>query len=141
MIELSAEKIVHVILKARQFDASVASWEEAPDANAPDGDAESILEDFGHDETRSELADFIGSLNIDEQENLVALTWVGRGTYSPADFDKALKTARREHINKTQEYLLGIPLLSDYLEEGLSLMGYSVEELEADMMGRAPDLH
>ena len=42
---------------------------------------QSILEDFGADATRAQLAEFIAGLNEDEQANLVALTWVGRGTY------------------------------------------------------------
>jgi hypothetical protein len=30
---------------------------------------------------------------------------------------------------------LGIPLLSDYLEEGLDQLGYSVEDAEDDALG------
>ena len=37
------------------------------------------------------------------------------------------EAARSDH---TAEYLLGIPLLGDYLEVGLSKLGYSCEEFE-----------
>ena len=88
----------------------------------------------GGDTTRSEAAEFIAGLNDDEQANLVALTWVGRGTYSAEEFKEAVEMARAERTNPTQEYLLGIPLLADYLEEGLEKLGYSVEDVENDML-------
>jgi len=38
--------------------------------------------------------------------------------------------AAAAHNNRTAEYLIGIPLLGDFLEEGLSMLGYSCEEFE-----------
>lgn len=139
MIDISPEKVMHVALRAREFNGKVASWEDTPDDASTQDEPESILEDSGHDEVQAELGEFIDTLNVDEQEALVALTWVGRGTYSAASYKEALKMARNEHINETKDYLLGIPLLSDYLKEGLAQMGYSVEELEEDMVRREPD--
>ncbi len=60
----------------------------------------------------------------------MALAWIGRGTFGPEEFDEALSTARAERINRTEDYLLGMPLLPDYLEEGLERIGYSVEDVE-----------
>jgi len=51
---------------------------------------------------------------------LVALAWVGRGTYSKEEWREAIATARSEHSRRTAEYLLGMPLLGDYLEDGLA---------------------
>jgi len=134
MIGISPQKVVHIILKAREYDAKVASWEDGAGDLGHEDEPEAILEDMSNDGTRKELEEFISSLNVDEQESLVALTWIGRGTYSPRNFDKALATARREHVNETREYLLGTPLLAEYLEEGLSQMGYDVEQLEAELL-------
>ena len=61
---------------------------------------------------------------------LVALMWVGRGSFLPEEFPEALSTARTERVNKTEDYLLGVPLLADYLEDGLDRMGISVEVAE-----------
>ncbi len=94
----------------------------------------SILEDFGDDPTRAELKGFISMLNVDEQVSLVALMWIGRGSYGPDELDEALETARAERVNPTADYLLGIPMLSDYLEEGLEKLGYSVEDAEEDLL-------
>ena len=48
--------------------------------------------------------------------------------------DEALETARAERVNPTADYLLGIPMLSDYLEEGLEKLGYSIEDAEEDLL-------
>ena len=95
------------------------------DFRADDGN--SILQDFTTDATRSELAEFIGGLNDDEQASLVALAWLGRGSFQPEELDDAIETAKSERPNKTEDYLIGIPLLGDYLEEGLDKLGFSVE--------------
>ena len=42
--------------------------------------------------------------------------WIGRGTYEAEDFSEAVTTARSERVNETSAYLLGVPLLADYLE-------------------------
>ena len=64
----------------------------------------------------------------------MALTWVGRGTFEPEEFDEAVETARTERTNSTSSYLLGIPLLADYLEEGLEKLGFSVDDVESDVL-------
>ena len=82
------------------------------------------------DATFEELKSFIDSLNRDEQCALVALAWVGRGTYYAENWNQALSEARGEANGRTAEYLLGIPLLGDYLEEGLSHFGEDCTGLE-----------
>jgi uncharacterized protein DUF3775 len=130
-LEISPIKIGYVIVKAREVAAKVAAWD---DGATSDRDADSILESFSDDATRSELKSFIQDMNEDEQASLVALAWIGRGSFGPEELDEALETARSEHVNRTEEYLLGIPLLADYLEEGLDRLGYSVEDIEDDVL-------
>ncbi len=131
-LEISPTKVGFVIVKAREYAAKVGAWEDDPTS---DHDAESILEDFKDDATVAELTGFIRDLNVDEQVSLVALAWIGRGSFSADELEDAIETARAEQNKRTAEYLLGIPLLSDYLEDGLDLLGYSVEEAEDDAMG------
>ena len=65
-----------------------------------------------------------------EQVDLVALTWLGRGDGTIEDWTKLRAEAARAHNKRTTGYLLGMPLLSDHLEEGLSQFGRSCEEFE-----------
>jgi hypothetical protein len=134
MLEIAPEKVAHVIVKAREYDAKVATWDDNPQAGDADEDPASILEDFAKDPTRAELAAFIDALNEDEQVHLVALAWVGRGTFSADEFDEAVQTAREERVGPTSAYLIGTPLLADYLEEGLDKLGISVEDAEEDIL-------
>ena len=127
-LEISPEKVGFVIVKAREIAAKVAAWED--NGATSDHDAESILESFSDDATQEQLKEFIRDLNVDEQASLVALAWIGRGSFTPEELDEALATARAERTNRTEDYLLGMPLLPDYLEEGLDRLGYSVEDAE-----------
>ncbi len=130
MLEIAPEKVAHVIVKAREYDAKVGAWDDTAEAGDAEEDPESILEDFADDPTRAELAGFIDALNVDEQVHLVALTWVGRGTFEADELDEAVETARSEKVVSTARYLMGLPLLADYLEEGLEKLGISVEDAE-----------
>lgn len=134
MLQIAPEKVGHIIVRAREFDAKVAAWDDTPGGGDAAENPESVLEDIGRDPIADELTAFIDGLNIDEQVSLVALMWVGRGTFEPGDVAEALDTARNERINATSAYLLGVPLLSDYLEEGLEKLGYSVEDAENDVL-------
>ena len=77
---------------------------------------------------RSELLALIRGLNEDEQIDLVALTWLGHGDGDLDDWQDLRAEAARAH--NTAEYLLGMPLLGDYLEESLSELGHLPEEFE-----------
>jgi hypothetical protein len=131
-LEISPAKVGFVIIKAREIAAKVAAWD---DSATSDHDAESILEDFSDDATQAELKEFIRDLNEDEQISLVALAWIGRGSFGPEELEEALTTARSERTSRTDDYLLGMPLLPDYLEEGLDRLGYSVEDAEDEALG------
>lgn len=133
-LDIAPEKVAHVIIKAREYDVKVGAWNSSPEEGDAAEDPESILEDFAADPTRAELSGFIRMLNHDEQANLVALMWVGRGTYEPEEFDEAVETARAERVNATARYLLGMPLLANFLEEGLEKMGFSVDDVESDVL-------
>ena len=133
-LEIAPEKVAHVIIKAREYDVKVAAWDDTREDGDAEEDPSAILEDYTNDPTRAELLGFIERMNYDEQANLVALMWVGRGTYEKEEFEEAVETARAERVNSTSSYLLGIPLLADYLEEGLEKMGFSVDDVESDVL-------
>jgi len=134
MLEIAPEKVAHIIIKAREYDSKVGSWDDTRKAGDAEDDPDSILEDFADDPTRAELVSFINGLNDDEQAHLVALAWIGRGTFAPEELEEAVETARDERVSGTSEYLLGIPLLADYLEEGLEKLGISAEDAEGDLL-------
>ena len=133
MLQIAPEKVSHVIVRAREFDVKVAPWDDHGSGERED-EVESILEDTPGDSIADEIKAFIDGLNVDEQVSLVALMWIGRGTYESDELDDAIATARSERVNKTSAYLLGVPLLADYLEEGLQKLNYSVEDSESGIL-------
>ena len=97
---------------------------------ADDSESDRVNGLFSGDPVAQEIKDAIDALNEDQQAELVALTWLGRGDYIAAEWDEALTTARERRSNPTSEYLLGTPMLGDYMEEGLVALGYDLEDLE-----------
>ncbi|PIV73942.1 MAG: hypothetical protein COW55_10940 [Rhodobacteraceae bacterium CG17_big_fil_post_rev_8_21_14_2_50_65_11] len=91
---------------------------------------------MGHELGRAEgeLRGFVETLNEDEQAELVAVMWIGRGTFEAEDFSEALSTARTEATTPTVDYLMGTPHLSDHLEAGLESLGIDPSEAEDDLM-------
>ena len=119
-LNLPLDKVSFIILKAREYDAKEGDTDPDEGSNAIDDGQTDILTDNGEDPVREELLGAIRSLNEDERLRLVALAWVGRGTYSKEEWREAIETAKSEHSRRTAEYLLNMPLLGDYLEDGLA---------------------
>jgi hypothetical protein len=130
VLTISPEKVCFVIVKAKEFDAKDAVTEEDPGSNPTDDKETAVLEDHEDDPVVEELSGFIGALTEDEQVDLVALAWLGRDDYAASDWEAVREEAAAAHNDRTASYLLGMPLLGDFLEEGLSLLGYSCEEFE-----------
>lgn len=130
-LAIATDKVAFIILKARAYDAKEPLTDDDSGSNPTDDGDTDILEDAPGDLTRQELADAIRALNEEEQINLVALAWLGRGTYDIGEWDQALETARTEHNKRTAQYLIGLPLLGDYLEEGLAAFGETINDDDA----------
>ncbi|MCU9838907.1 MULTISPECIES: DUF3775 domain-containing protein [Ruegeria] len=105
MMEISARKVAQVALMAREL-----------------GRAE------------GELRAFIDRMSEDEQAELVAIMWIGRGSFEAEEFEEAIATARAEATTPCADYLLGSPHLPDHLENGLDALGISAEDVENDLM-------
>lgn len=122
MLQINPEKVRHIITEARMFDTKEEDSDPDSGSNATDDGMADVLEDQPNDATEQTLAEFIRGLDVDEQAELVALAWVGRGTYSASEWKDAVAEARRAHSKRTVEYLFSLPMLGDYLEEGLALI-------------------
>jgi Protein of unknown function (DUF3775) len=136
-LTISPEKVCFVIVKAREFDVKDTVTEPDTGSNASDDNMISVLEDHGDDPVLEELTAFISSLSEDEQVDLVALTWLGRDDSTIEDWEDLREEAARAHSTRTThtaDYLLGMPLLGDYLEEALSLFGQSCGEYELNRL-------
>jgi hypothetical protein len=130
-INIDQAKVCFIIVKAREFDAKVDPVEPDPGSNESDDGERAILEDYADDPTLEELRGAINILDDDETVDLIALAWVGRGDFSRNEWADARTLAQERHHRHSADYLVGMPALGDYLEEGLAALGYSCEEDEA----------
>ncbi len=91
---------------------------------------------MGHelDRAEGELRGFIDRLNEDEQAELVAVFWIGRGSFEAEDYAEALQTARAVASTPTADYLLGSPHFADHLEAGAEAMGLDITAEEEDLL-------
>lgn len=130
-LTISPEKVCFAIVKFREYDAKDVVTDPDSGSNPADDAGVAVLEDHRDDPVAQELRSFIQALSEDEQIDLVALAWLGRDDASAEDWPAVREEAARAHNQRTARYLLGTPLIGDFLEEGLSLLGYSCEEFEA----------
>jgi hypothetical protein len=105
MLEISPAKVVQVIFLAREAGVGAG-----------------------------ELRAFIDALNVEEQAQLTAVAWVGRGAFEPEDFAEAVATATEEATIPTADYLMGMPHLAENLEAGLDALGVDVAGEEEDFL-------
>jgi len=128
---INTEKVCYVILKARELESEDEGM-EADASNPSDDKFVSVLTEEAFDVVRAELRDFIDAMDEEEQAELVALAWVGRNDFGAEEWIGAVAQARDRRQGSTSRYLLGIPLLASYLEDGLEAFGESCEGYAAD---------
>ncbi len=104
MLPISADKIAEVIILARELDRA-----------------------------ENEFDGFVNQLTDDEKVALVAVFWVGRGSFEAEDYAEAVTTAAHEATTPTATYLKGSPHLADHLEAGMDALGLDPSAAEDDL--------
>ena len=122
-LAISAEKVGFLIEKTREFDVKEGATDPASGSNGADDNMVGVLADSGDDPVAGEITGFINAMSEDEQIDLVALMRLGRGDGTLEEWDDLRREAADGRNKRTASYLLGEPLVSDYLAEGLDAFG------------------
>jgi Protein of unknown function (DUF3775) len=131
MLTITLDKLAYIIEKAREFDAEVAADEDAVEGSNPSDDGDrAVLFETPDNPSETELRDALDALSEPEREEVLALLWLGRGDYDRENWHEALRDARNTANERETDYLIGTPLLADYLEEGIAALGLSLEGYE-----------
>ena len=122
--EINVDKVGAIILMAREFEAPDTGI--AADASNPidDGFTSSLTDKGGQSALRT-LLGAIEDLDEDEQTELVALAWTGRGDFDAASWPEAFQTARERREGSTARYLVQMETLAENLDDGLAAFGLS----------------
>jgi hypothetical protein len=128
MLDMNPEIVCAIISRAREFHAKEEVVIPDEPGSPADDWARQVLADHADDLTFTDLKTQIEDLDPEQQVQLVALMWLGRGDYEPEEWDMAVEDAKDSWTRHTADYLIATPLVSDYLTEGLDMLGYSCEE-------------
>lgn len=130
MLKVRLETLCYIIAKARELQAK--EQVVFPDTSSGSGDdwAMQVLADHMDDLSLQELKAAVEDLSPEQQAELVALMWLGRGDYALEEWGEANREALAQYFDNqnTVKYLLAHPMISDHLEEGLIAHGYSCED-------------
>ena len=83
-----------------------------------------LVEEVGVGASTEELVEDIDSLDVKDQQELVALMWVGRGDFGAEDWAEALALAAERADAPTASYLLANPMAVDDIASGLEELGH-----------------
>ena len=128
MLNLSADTVCFVISKAKEFQAKEEVVIPEVPNNPSDDWARQILADHLDDLTMDELRATIDDLDRDQQADLIALMWLGRGDYDLSEWEQAVDEANDAIGEDPTSYLLAHPMVADYLTEGLLQHDLSCED-------------
>jgi hypothetical protein len=118
-LDLNRDTVRQIIDMALAFHTRDDVTFEEETAVADEFWSDQMSANFGGDPYYQEFKTAIEDLEPDQQMSLVALLWLGRGDFSISEWQAALKEAEDSWNDHTADYLIGTPLLSDYLAEGL----------------------
>jgi hypothetical protein len=127
------ETICRLILRAKELEAQVPASDPDEDPDDVDdlddegGETLSVLEDELNDGVEEEVQAVLDDLAEDQLAEIVALAWVGRGTYDASEWDEAFEEANSLDGEQKIDELMDMPLLGGLLEAGLAAFDYSCD--------------
>jgi hypothetical protein len=127
MIDVNPDTVASLIDKARIFHGKEGVIIPDDTTSSSGNLAADMLTDHKDDQTVQEFKTAIDDLEPDQQVEVVALMWIGRGDFDASEWDAAREQAREEWTPHTADYLLSTPMVADYLREGLAALGYSTD--------------
>jgi hypothetical protein len=115
------ETICRLIIRARENEAQVPAIEADEERDPTDSDDEfAVLEDESNEAIEEEMMALLDDLGEDQVQEILALAWVGRGTYDISEWDDALEEAADKNSEDPIDQLMDMPTLAAYLDAGLA---------------------
>jgi len=124
-LRISSEKVCAFIEAAREVAGTVPSTAGDRTTTGDDSKLMTIEDNPGEDSRRQQMVEFVAGLTVEEQTDLLALTWLGRGDYDIDEWDDALAEAEARIAARDPDYMIGDAALPEYLGDGLEAFGMS----------------
>ena len=128
-MELSTpiETICRLIVRARELEAQVPSDDPEPDAPEDSDDAYDVLDEEVNEVVEEEMRTTLDDLADDQIAEVLALAWVGRGTYDASEWDDALAEAADPDAESPVDQIMDMPMLAAYLDSALAAFDLSCD--------------
>ena len=127
-LSVSLETICRLLVRARELEAQVPGIESDGEEDPQDtDDGLSVIEDEANESVQAEIMALLDDLADDQIAEILALAWVGRGTYDASEWEEALEEAGDRDAESPADQLLDMPMLAGYLDAGLAAFDLSCE--------------
>ncbi len=127
-LSVSLETVCRLIVRSRELEAQVPAIETEEDADPTDSDdGMAVLEDEANESVEAEMAALLDDLADDQIAEVLALAWVGRGTYDASEWEEALEEANDPDAEDPVDQLLDMQMLAGYLDAGLAAFDLSCD--------------
>ncbi|WP_052117611.1 DUF3775 domain-containing protein [Legionella norrlandica] len=129
ILNINPETVCLIIAKAKEFHAKeeVTFSEQTPDSEY-EYDWSQILADHVDDLSYIEVSKAIEGLDPNQQTDLLALMYIGRGDFDVSEWSAAHREASNNLLPNLTDYLFSKPLIAYYLEKALESLGYSCDK-------------
>jgi hypothetical protein len=128
------DTLCRIILRAREYEAQTPTdydgGEAADNVDDEDEGTLSVLDDTINESVEEELQASFEDLGEDQLAEVIALCWVGQGTYEAADWDEAFSEAQdlvSDGTDGAVAELMDMPMLASVLESGLAAFDLSCD--------------
>ena len=122
-LRISTDKVCDFIEVARELGGKVPPTTGDRTTTGDDSSLVTIEDYPGEDDRRNQMVEFVAGLNVEEQVDLLALIYVGRGDYDIAEWEDAQEEARGRIDAGEPDYMIGSDALPGYLGEALDAFG------------------
>ena len=120
-LTVSLDTLCRLIVRARELEAQVPAIENDDENDPTDSDDPlAVLEDEANEVVEDEVRTLLEDLPEDEAAEVLALAWIGRGTYDASEWDDAVEAANEDDNDGVVDQLLDMPMLAGYLDAGLA---------------------
>jgi hypothetical protein len=126
-LRISSEKVCALIEAARELAGIVPSTAGDHTTTGDDSRLVTMEGDPDNNVRRREAIEFVAGLNVEEQTDLLALIWLGRGDYEIDDWVEAVAEAEARIAARDPDFMLGDSALPDYLGGGLEAFGVACD--------------
>jgi Protein of unknown function (DUF3775) len=121
-LRINPDKVCGFLEAAREVAGKVPST-AGDHTTSGDDSPLGFMEQRDDDPTRQQMREFIGGLNVEEQTELLALIYLGRGDFDLTEWSDATAEARDRIEAGDADFMVGDRALPAYLGEALEAFG------------------